>query len=90
MDAAGERAQLGERVDGFGVGLGEQLVEGGAAVGELAAGELEREPDPEQVLLGAVVEVALEPAALGVAGFDDAGAGGADLGELGAQLGLEA
>ena len=55
-----------------------------------AAGELEREPDPEQVLLGAVVEVALEPAALGVAGLDDAGAGGAHLGELGAQLGLEA
>ena len=55
-----------------------------------SAGELEREPDPEQVLLGAVVEVALEPASLVVAGFDDAGAGGADLGELGAQLGLEA
>ncbi len=63
---------------------------GGAAVGESSAGELEREPDPEQVLLGAVVEVALEPASLGVAGLDDAGAGGAHLGELGAQLGLEA
>ena len=66
------------------------MVEGGATVGELSAGELEREPDPEQVLLGAVVEVALEPASLVVACFDDAGAGGADLGELGAELGLEA
>ena len=90
VDAAGERAQLGERVDGLGVRLGEELVEGGAAVGEPAAGELEREPDPEQALLGAVVEVALEAAPLGVAGFDDARAGGAHLGELGAQLGLQA
>ena len=64
-------------------------VERGAAVCEPAAGELEREPDPEQALLGAVVEVALEPPSLVVAGLDDAGAGGADLGELGAQLGLE-
>ena len=57
---------------------------------ESAAGELEREPDPEQALLGAVVEVALEPPPLGVSGLDDAGAGGAHLGELGAELRLQA
>jgi hypothetical protein len=67
VDAAGERAQLGKRVDGLAVGFGEQLVESGVAVCELSAGELEREPDPEQVLLRAVVEVALEAAPLGVA-----------------------
>ena len=90
MDAARERAQLVERADDLGVGLGEELVDCGAAVGEPAAGELEREPDPEQALLGAVVEVALEPPPLGVAGLDDARARGAHLGELGAQLGLQA
>ena len=56
----------------FGVGFGEELVERGAAVGEPAAGELKGEADPEQALLGAVVEVALEASTLGVAGFDDA------------------
>ena len=35
--------------------------------------ELDREGD--ELLLGAVVQVALEPPALGVAGADDAGAG---------------
>ena len=68
----------------------EQLVDGAVPVGESAAGELECEPDPEQALLGAVVEVALEPPPLGVAGLDDPRARGAHLGELGAQLRLQA
>ena len=59
-------------------------------VGDSAAGELEREPDPEQALLGAVVEVALEPPSLGVSGLDDAGTGGSHLGELGAEFRLQA
>ena len=75
----------------FGVGLERGARRAArASVGELRSRELEREPDPEQALLGAVVEVALEPAAFGVAGLDDARARGAHLGELGAQLGLEA
>ena len=61
-----------------------------ASAPSLRAGELEREPEREQALLGAVVEVAFEPAPLLVAGADDPLAGGAQLGELGAQLGLEA
>ena len=44
----------------------------------------------DQPLLGAVVQVALDPAALGVAELHDAGAGGADFLELGADLGLQA
>ena len=76
--------------DHFGVGLGEEPVERGAAVGEAAADELKGEADPEQALLGAVVEVALDPSALGVAGFDDAHSRGPHLVELGAQLGLQA
>ena len=91
VDAARERAQLGEGVDDLGVRLGEELVDRRrAAVGEPAAGELEGEPDSEQALLCAVVDVALEAPPLGVAGLDDPRAGGAHLGELGAQLGLQA
>ena len=91
VDAARERPQLVEGVDHLGVRLGEELVDRRrAAVGEPAAGELEREPDPEQPLLRAVVEVALEAAPLGVACLDDPRARGAHLRELGAQLGLQA
>ena len=77
-------------LDDLGVGLGEELVDGAVPSAIRPLGELEREADPEQALLRAVVEVALEPPPLGVAGLDDARAGGAYLGELGAQLGLEA
>ena len=90
VDATGEGAQFVERADHFGVGFGEEPVERGASVGEAAADELKGEADPEQALLGAVVEVALEPSALGVAGFDDARSRGPHLVELGAQLGLQA
>ena len=71
MDAARERAELLECAADLGVRLGEELVDGAVPVGDSAAGELEREPDPEQALLGAVVEVALEPPPLGVSGLDD-------------------
>jgi hypothetical protein len=50
---------------------------------------LEPQPDPEQPLLGAVVEVALEPTPLGVIGGDDARPRSADLGKLRAKLSLE-
>ena len=89
VDAASELAQLVEGGAQLAVGLGEEL--GGAVrVGaELRAGELERQPEREQPLLGAVVEVALEPPSLLVAGADDPFAGGAQLGQLCAQLGLQ-
>ena len=51
------------------------------------AGRRERLDEP---LLGAVVEVALELAAGGVAGLDDAGARGAQVAQAGAQVGLQA
>ena len=90
VDAACERAQLAEGVDDLGVRLGEELVRRRTSVGEPAAGELEREPDPEQALLRSVMEVALEPPPLGVAGLDDPRPRGAHLCELGAQLCLQA
>ena len=89
MDAAGEFAQFVEGGAQFAVGFGKQLAGAVGVRSELAACELERQPEREQALLCAVVEVALEPAALLVAGADDPFAGGAQLGQLGAQLGLE-
>ena len=59
-------------------------------VADLRAGDAEGQREVHQALLGAVVEVALDAAALGVAERNDPGAGGADLLELGADLGLEA
>ena len=90
MDAAGELAQLVERSTQLRVGLGEELAGAVRLGAELRAGELQREPEREQPLLRAVVEVALEPPPLLVPGADDAGARRAQLGELGAQLRLQA
>ena len=52
--------------------------------------ELQSKTETEQPLLGAVVEIALEPAALLVGGQDDARARGTEVHELGTQLRLEA
>ena len=60
-----------------------------AAVAELGAQQPQREREHHQPLLGAVVQVALEPAALGVAGLDGARARGAQLLELRARLRLQ-
>ena len=49
-------------------------------------GVAQRQPDRDQPLLRAVVQVALDPAALLVAGGDDPRPRGLDLGELAAQL----
>ncbi len=89
MNAAREGAQLVEGADDLRIRFGEQVVHLGDAVGEPAAGELERQPDPEQPLLRAVVEVALEAAPLCVSCLDDPCARGAHLLELGAQLCLQ-
>ena len=71
--------------------LGERAVE--RVAGALRRGRAElvlcvtqRQPDRDEPLLGAVVEVALDPPALLVAGRDDPRPRGLDLGELAAQL----
>ena len=53
-------------------------------------GVAQRQSDRDEPLLGAVVEVALDPAALLVAGRDDPRARGLDLLELAAQLDVQA
>jgi hypothetical protein len=91
MDAVRELAQLGDRLTELCLGFVEARHELAILVGsELRAEEAQREREPDETLLGAVVEVALEPAALGITGLDDADTRGAEIGQLGARLGLEA
>ena len=72
------------------VGLVEPATTSGSTpAASLRADKAQREREPDEPLLGAVVEVALEPPALGVAGLDDAGARRAQLLELRAHLGLQ-
>ena len=79
VDAVGQVAQLldrvlhrvAERVEHLGGGLG--------VVGEHVLGEAEVHRQRHEVLLGAVVEVALDLAPLGVAGGHDAGTRGAQV-----------
>ena len=59
-------------------------------IGRLAAGEAQLQGERHQLLLGAVVEVPLQPPALGVGDLDDAGARIAQLVEPGAQVGPQA
>jgi hypothetical protein len=49
----------------------------------------QRQPDRDEPLLGSVVEVALQPPALLVAGRNDSGPRGLDLGELATQSDVE-
>ena len=88
MDAPCQVAQLPQGLAQLLLGFGDEL--GGLAVGDAGADELECETDAEQPLLSAVVEVAFEPATFVVSGADDARAGGAQLFELGTQLGVQA
>jgi hypothetical protein len=68
----GEPAQLGEGVADLGLGV---LQRGGVVLGGTCEpGEPQREGEGDQTLLGAVVEVALQPPAFGVAPLDDPGA----------------
>ena len=70
--------------------LGEQRPGGRVAVGlGTGAGEPQVVGEGQQALLGAVVQVALQPAAFAVAGLDDADPGGAQLVELRERLGLQ-
>jgi hypothetical protein len=60
-----------------------ELLEEARRVCGAGAGQLTREAQvgaqSDELLLGAVVEIALDPPALGVRGRDDAGTGGAEL-----------
>ena len=89
MDAAGELAQLGERLRELRARLLEQLDRPRGPT-RTRAGERERERQRDEPLLRAVVEVALEPPPLDVGGLDEPEPGGAQLLEAGAQLGLQA
>ena len=73
MDAAGEVAQLHERLLGLTVGLGDEPLRVHRVLG--GAGAAERHRQRDEPLLRAVVQVALDPAPLGVGGGDHAGAG---------------
>ena len=91
MDAVRQLAQLGDRPAQLGLGLVQARRELRILVGpELRPQEAKREREPDEALLRAVVEVALEPAALGVTRLDDAGARGAEILQLSAGLGLQA
>ena len=88
VDAARELAQLVEARLQLAGGALEQLAELGVGAGARArSADQQRERD--EAGLGAVVEVALEAAALGVARLDEAGARRAQLLEALAQLGVE-
>ena len=90
IDAVGELAQLVEGGRGLVAGRvqhpGELLVTVGGRAGTREAQVVRQR---EQPLLGAVVEVALEPAPLGVARLDDPRARHAQIVELGQHLGLQ-
>ena len=75
------RASLRGRLD---QGLKPRVGSGGPV-----AGHPQRQAQRDQPLLGAVVQVALEPAPLGVAGLDDPRPGGPDLLQLRLHLGLQ-
>ena len=88
MDAAGELAQLAQA----GAELAQPAVEQRGrlgVVGHPRAGEPEREGERDEALLGTVVQVALDPAARGVARRDEAGARRLQLRVASAQLGIE-
>ena len=77
--AVGDLAQLGDGRAQLGDGLVEQAVHIACAVVEVSLGQAQRHAERDEPLLGAVVQVALEPAALLVAGMDEPGAAGLDL-----------
>ena len=85
MDAASELPQLVQRRLQLGLSFAEQL-----RVGVGVAQELQCEADREQPLLRTVVQVALESSSFRVAGGDDPGSRFPQLGQLGAQLGVQA
>ena len=88
MPRARSRSSV-DRLAGLLVGLGDEVL-GPFAVGHPPAGEPEDERHRDEPLLGAVVEVALQAAALGVGGGDDAGARALEVLHAGGELGVGA
>ena len=86
MDPLGELAELPQRLLELDLALGEELL---ARRVDVAAEELEPHAEREEPLLGAVVQIALEPPPLLVAGADDPGPRLSQLVELCSELGLE-
>ena len=72
MDPAGELAQLFERLRRAAAGARRARRARGRRRLEPASTQAQAQRQRDEALLGAVVEVALEAAALGVAGLDDA------------------
>jgi hypothetical protein len=88
MDAEGKLAQLGQRRHGFVRGSIQAASDGRVAVvTQGVSGDPQLETQRDESLLGAVVEVALDPPALKIPGLDDARARGTDLLELRLDLG---
>ena len=88
MDAAGQLAQLGQARLQLDLGLVEQRDQPGVGLGAPAGGAQEQ-GERHQPRLRAVVQVALQPAPLGVARLDDPGTRRAQLLVALAQLGVE-
>jgi hypothetical protein len=86
VEPARELAQLLDRASDLRHSLVEQPDCAVRAGTELVLRMAKRQPDRHQPLLRAVVEIALDPAALRIAGRDDPRARGLDLLELPAQL----
>ncbi len=89
MPRASSRSSSSARVELL-LGAAEQLLGRVGVLAQLALGQAHGQRERDEPLLGAVVQVALEPAALGGPGLDDPGARGAQLLDPGAQLGLQA
>ena len=87
MDAAGQLAQLLERVRELGAGPAEELSRGVGIARQPGLSEPQRKRERDEPLLRAVVQVAFEPPAFGVAGLDDARARAAQLLLVGGALG---
>lgn len=86
MDALGELAHVVQQLAGLGLQLGQRRGGGGRVAGELVAGDPQLGDQGDDVLLSAVVKIALEAAALLVLGLQDARARGRQL--AGLPLGL--
>jgi hypothetical protein len=85
-DAAGEGAQLVERVLELDLGVGQQVPDGGRGVSQAPVEELAEKAQRDEALLGAVVQVALQPPALAVSDGHQPGPGLGHLRELGVDL----
>ena len=85
MDAASQVAQLLEGEAGLLTRAVYELGGPGVALGQSLLGHAQRERKGHQALLGAVVQVALDAPALGVACLDDPRARVAQAGHLGGE-----